>query len=256
VLPHPLSGIGIFVAVLAGLGAGIVNGIAGGGSLVSFPVLLLLGYPALVANVTSTVGIWPGYLGGSVGFRGEIHVLRDRLYELAPTVVVGAACGGVLLLTTPSADFRLLAPWLVIFASVLFATQPLLARTLRLNRDKMSRSHRVSMHVAIFFAAIYGAYFGAGLGVVLLGVLGLWLSDPLVRVNGLRSMLALLINTVAVIVFVIKAPIAWKPAAAMLISSLVGGYLGALVARRVPTWLLRSIVVLAGLTTGVMLLVT
>jgi hypothetical protein len=253
-LAHPLDGAGILVAVLAGLGAGIVNGIAGGGSLVSFPLLLALGYPALTANVTSTVGIWPGYLGGSAGFRGEIRVLKTRLFELAPTVICGGAVGGVLLLTTPSADFRRLAPWLVLFASLLFAVQPLLARALRLNHDKMSRSHRVSMHVATFVAAIYGAYFGAGLGVVLLAVLGLSLSEPLVRINGLRAVLALVINSVAVIIFVIDAPVAWKPAGAMVVSSLVGGYVGARVSRKVPNWLLRTVVISAGLATAASLL--
>jgi uncharacterized membrane protein YfcA len=142
----------------------------------------------------------------------------------------------------------------VLFASLLFAAQPLLAKALRLNHDKMSRNHRVAMHGATFVAAIYGAYFGAGLGVVLLAVLGLSLSEPLARINGLRAVLALLINSVAVVIFVIDAPVAWKPVAAMVVCSLVGGYVGARIARMVPTWLLRTVVICAGLATSATLL--
>ena len=240
--------------VLAGLGAGVVNGIAGGGSLVSFPALLAVGYPALTANVTSTIGIWPGYLGGSAGFRNEIGALRNRLAELAPTMVVGGVAGGVLLLTTPVHAFRILAPWLVLFACLLFAIQPVVSKKLRLNHDKMSHGHRVAMHVEIFFAAVYGAYFGAGLGVILLAVLGLCLPDSLLKINGLRAVLALIVNSVAAIIFILHAPVAWLPAALMAGSSLVGGYVGSRVSRKVPTPVLRFVVISLGLATSASLL--
>src|SRR5277367_3388651 len=116
-----LSSSHIVILVLAGLGAGIVNGVAGGGSLISFPVLLALGYPALTANVTNTVGIWPGYAGGAAGFRKEISGQRERLVRLSPIAVLGGVAGAILLLTTPSSLFKSLAPWLVLGASVLFA---------------------------------------------------------------------------------------------------------------------------------------
>ncbi|MDA8033622.1 MAG: sulfite exporter TauE/SafE family protein [Actinomycetota bacterium] len=239
---------------LAGLGAGLVNGVAGGGSLVSFPALLAVGAPALAANVTSTVGIWPGYLGGSAGFASELRGQQDRLRSLLGTVVAGGVAGGVLLLTTPTKAFSLVAPYLVLFACALFGVQPVLARRLRAEEGKRSRRHTVALHVGTFLASTYGAYFGAGLGVVLLGVLGLTINDRLVRINGLRSVLALLVNTVAALIFIVRAPIDWVPAGLMASASLVGGYVGARIARRVPTVWLRAVVIALGLTTTGLLL--
>lgn len=239
----------------AGLGAGLVNGVAGGGSLVSFPALLAVGYPALAANVTSTVGIWPGYLGGSAGFSTELQGQRSRLTSLAATVVSGAVAGGILLLTTPTRAFSAVAPYLVLFACLLFAVQPLLARRLRADEGHRSRAHHVVLQGGTFLASAYGAYFGAGLGVVLLGVLGLTIPDRLVRINGLRSVLALVVNTVAALIFVVRAPVAWVPVAVMAGTSLVGGYVGARVSRKVPTAWLRAVVITLGVTTAVLLLV-
>jgi uncharacterized membrane protein YfcA len=247
--------------VLAGLGAGAVNGAAGGGTLISFPALLAVGYPALTANVTSTVGIWPGYLGGVAGFRREVAQQRDRLPPLAATVVSGAVLGGILLLTTPSGDFRSIAPYLLLFSCLLFAAQPLLASKLgaavsrRGGEGGGGRLRLVLLHGGCFVAAIYGSYFGAGLGVVLLAVLGLATAEPLARVNGLRSVLSLIVNTVALVIFVAHAHVAWGAAGLMDGSALVGGYVGARVARRIPTVVLRTVIVVLGLTTAVYLLV-
>ncbi len=252
-LPHLDTSREILVG-LAGLGAGLVNGVAGGGSLVSFPALLAVGYPALAANVTSTVGIWPGYLGGSAAFRKEIGAQRDRLRELAATVVVGGIVGGVLILTTPTSVFKLVAPYLVLFACALFAVQPLVVRKVRVSDPTRSSAHRLAMHAGAFVASVYGAYFGAGLGVVFLGVLGLSMSDTLVRVNGLRSILSLMVNTVAALIFIVSAPVAWTAAGLMAGSSLAGGYVGARVARRVPAPTLRVVVVLLGIVTSARLL--
>lgn len=239
---------------LAGLGAGLVNGVAGGGTLVSFPALLAVGYPALTANVTSTVGIWTGYLGGTAGFRREVMDQKQRLAALAPTVVAGAVAGGILLLTTPSGDFKVIAPYLLLLSCLLFAAQPFVRKWLS-GRDKVS-SHAVLMHVGMFFASVYGAYFGAGLGVVMLAVLGTALPDPLVRINGLRSVLALVVNTVAVVIFVVHAHVAWTAAALMTGCALVGGYIGSRLSRRVPPAALRAVVITLGLVTAVRLLMT
>ena len=287
--------------VLAGLGAGVVNGAAGGGTLISFPALLAVGYPALTANVTSTVGIWPGYLGGVAGFRQEVAQQRDQLRPLTGTVVGGAVLGGLLLLTTPSGDFRSLAPYLLLFSCLLFGAQPWLASRLRVAGTRAGaggegasregaggegaggegagaggasgagaqvegagaegasdgagrRSHLVFLHGGCFVAAVYGSYFGAGLGVVLLAVLGLATAEPLARVNGLRSVLSLIVNTVALVIFVAHAHVAWGAAGLMDGSALVGGYVGARVARRIPTVVLRTIIVVVGLVTAVYLL--
>ncbi len=263
--------------VLAGFGAGVVNGAAGGGTLISFPALLAVGYPALTANVSSTVGIWPGYLGGVAGFRREVADQREELRRLAGTVVGGAVLGGVLLLTTPSGDFRSLAPFLLLFSCLLFGAQPWLAARLRLVRGGATagaeaaggerrssqagqdgrgrRLHAAFLHGGCFVAAVYGSYFGAGLGVVLLAVLGLATAQPLARVNGLRSVLSLIVNTVALLIFVAHAHVAWGAAGLMDGSALVGGYVGARLARRIPTVVLRSIIVVVGLVTAAYLLV-
>jgi uncharacterized protein len=252
---HLSAGQEAFLA-LAGLGAGLVNGAAGGGTLLSFPALLAVGYPALTANVTSTVGIWTGYLGGTAGFRQEVVSQKARVRALAATVVTGALAGGVLLLTTPSRDFRAVAPYLLLVACALFAAQPLVRSRLaaRHEQSRTAGPHGLLLQAGTFLAAVYGAYFGAGLGVVLLAVLGTALPDDLVRVNGLRSVLALVVNTVAVIVFVAHAHVAWGAAGLMTGAALVGGYVGSRLARAVPTALLRVVVIALGLATAITLL--
>jgi uncharacterized protein len=248
-----LSGGQELLLSLAGLGAGFVNGAAGGGTLISFPALLAVGYPALTANVSSTVGIWSGYLGGSAGFRKEVRDQGARLRTLGPTAVVGGVLGGALLLTTPTHAFAVLVPYLLLAACLLFAAQPLLSRRLR-ERGAARDTHAVLVHAGAFVAAVYGAYFGAGLGVVLLAVLGTALAEPLVRVNGLRSVIALIVNTVAVLIFVARAHVAWLAVALMVGCALVGGYAGARASRRVPTNLLRVLIIAIGLASAIDLL--
>jgi uncharacterized membrane protein YfcA len=251
-----LTGGQMLLLILAGLGAGMVNGAAGGGTLVSFPALLAVGYPAITANVTSTVGIWPGYLGGTAGFRREINEQRGRLRSLVGTVVAGAVVGGVLLLSTPSGAFTRLAPYLLLFSCLLFAAQPPLSKRLRSRPDHHpGRSQQIGMHCGAFAAAAYGAYFGAGLGVVLLAVLGLCMDETLNRINGLRSVLAFIVNTVAVLIFALRADVVWGAAALMAGSSLIGGYVGARIARRIPPVVLRVIILVLGVATAVHLLV-
>src|SRR5579875_58539 len=241
--------------VFAALGAGIVNGVAGGGTLLSFPALLAVGYPALTANVTSTVGIWTGYLGGVAGYRQEIASQGRRLRELGITAVAGGILGGILLLTTPGDFFKVLAPYLLLFSCGLFAVQPALAARLARRREE-GHSHVWLRQGGVFLASIYGAYFGAGLGVVYLAILAITLSDPLGRINGMRSVLSLLVNTAAVIVFLVSSShIAWAAAGIMAGCAAVGGYIGAHIARRVPTMALRLIVIGLGLATSIDLLV-
>lgn len=244
-----------FLLVAAGLGAGLVNGVAGGGSLVSFPALLAVGHPAIVANVTSTVGIWSGYLGGAAGFRHELRAQVDRVRSLAVVALTGGLVGAVLLLVTPETVFEGLAPVLILLACGLFAVQPLITRRLRERPRPAAMLGRSRLALGgTFLAAIYGAYFGAGLGVVLLAVLGLALDDSLVRVNGLRGVIALIVNTVAVVVFAFAADVAWHDAGVLAASSLVGGYGGARLSRRLPTPLLRALVILLGVTAALRLL--
>ncbi len=239
--------------VLAGLGAGLFNGVAGGGTLISFPALLALGYPALTANVTSTVGIWPGYVGGVAGFWREILDQRDRFSLLVPLTVAGAAAGAVLLLTTPSSAFTRLAPWLVLFATALFAFGPLLARWLA--HEHAAREHPVALAIGMLLAALYGGYFGAAMGVIILAVLALALPDTLVRAGGIRSVLSIVANGVAAIVFIVHGHLEWEAAGMLAIGALVGGYAGATLARTLPANVVRVVVVGIGLATGIRLLV-
>ena len=239
--------------VAAGFGAGVVNGVAGGGTLVSFPTLLAMGYPALTANVTNTVGIWPGYIGGVTGFRSEIGDQRPHLRQMAPLSLAGAVVGSVLLLSTPASAFARLVPWLVLGASALFAVQPLLANLL--SRHEQARTRRVLLTGGLCAVSVYGGYFGAGLGVMLLALLGMTLPDTLARTSGLRMALSVLVNGIAALVFVVHGSIAWQAAGLLAIGSLFGGWAGARLARRLPATWLRILIVAIGTATGISLLV-
>lgn len=242
------------VLALAGLGAGIVNGAAGGGTLLSFPALLAVGYPALTANITSSVGIWTGYVGGVAGYRREVTAQAGQLRSLAAATIVGGVVGSILLFVLPGRDFRLVAPYLLLFSCVLFAVQPVLTSGLARHRQA-DGSHPWLLQSGVLLASVYGAYFGAGLGIVYLAVLAIALPDPLGHINGLRSILSLVVNTVAVAIFLGSSHVAWVAAGVMAGGALVGGYIGAHIARRVPTAVLRAVVVVLGLATAISLLV-
>jgi uncharacterized membrane protein YfcA len=245
----------VVLLLAAGLGAGTVNGVAGGGTLVSFPALLATGMPALQANVTSTVGIWPGYLGGVAGFRSEVREQpRRRLGVLSGAAMVGAAVGSVLLLVTPVGAFKALAPYLVLAACLLFAVQPLISRWVKDRLAEVADGHLRVAAAGTLLGSVYGGYFGAGLGVILLALLGLTLPDDLVRTNGLRAVLSLVVNCMAAAVFLVAAHVAWPDAGLLAGSSLVGGYFGARLARRLPPIVFRVLVVVLGLVTSARLL--
>jgi uncharacterized membrane protein YfcA len=245
----------IVFLLLGGLGAGIFNGVAGGGSLISFPLLLALGYPALTANITNTVGIWPGYVGGAAGFRHQISGQREHLVRLTPVAVLGGVAGAILLLTTSSATFKSIAPWLVLGASLLFAAQPLLRRALDGGSHHPLRTRPVLLIGGTFVASIYGGYFGAGLGVMLLAILGLALPDSIARTSGLRTALSILVNGIAAAVFLVHGGLAWRAVGLLAVGSLIGGWIGARVALSIPATALRIVVVAVGLATVVKLLV-
>jgi hypothetical protein len=238
---------------LAGIGAGFVNGVAGGGSLISFPVLLALGYPALTANVTNTVGIWPGYVASSAGFRNEITGQRGQLVRLSPVSIAGGVAGAVLLLTTPSALFTQLAPWLILGAAALFAAQPFLRRALD-GASSTPPDRPVLLMAGTFGASVYGGYFGAGLGVMLMAILGLSLPDSLARTSGLRSLVSMVVNGVAAAVFLIHGGLAAEAVGLLAVGSLFGGWIGARAALAVPASVLRAFVILVGIGTAARLL--
>lgn len=253
----------VVTVAAAGLGAGFVNGAAGGGSLVSYPLLLAVGLPARTANVTNTVGILTGYVGGALGFRDHLRSQRVRLRELAPVALAGGIAGALLVLATSESSFEAIVPVLIIGACLLFAVQPIVRRRLAERRQARSgEAHDPTAPLgalalaAVFAAAVYGGYFGAGIGVILLAILGLVLDDPLPSVNGLRGLLSLVVNVVAAVVFAFGADVEWAVAGVLSTTCLVGGYIGARASLRLPDHLLRVVVITFGLAAVARLLTT
>ncbi len=234
------------LAVLAaGLAAGTVNTIVGSGTLITFPVLLAIGYPPVLANVTNTVGLTPGSLSGSYGYRRELSGQRRRLVGLGAASVVGGAVGALLLLNLPEEAFQAVVPVLIALACVLVVLQPRLASRLA-HREHAATHGGVPLHVGVFGSGIYGGYFGAAQGVLLIGLMGLFLDEDLQRINAAKNVLAGLVNAVAALIFVAVAEVAWSAAALIAVGSVVGGQLGAMIGRRVPGTALRVLVVIVG----------
>ena len=238
---------GAVVLALAGAaGAGAVNALAGGGTLLLFPALLALGLPAVAASAHSTVALCPGYFGATLAQRRELAGQRERLGALLPACALGGALGGALLLATGEAGFRAAIPWLLLGASLLLAAQgPLRARWASLGAHV---PHDRRLPAAIIGAAsVYGGYFGAGLSVVLLALLGLLLTDTLTRLNALKQAAALAANVGAAVFFIVRAPLQWPLLAALALAALAGGWLGGRLASRVPAAALRMLVVALGI---------
>jgi uncharacterized protein len=254
------------IVLLAGaaLVAGAVNAVAGGGSLLSFPALLAVGYPALTANVTNTVALTPGYFGGTLGYRRELGGQRGRVFALGAISAVGAVLGAYLLLISSAELFERVVPFLIFLACGLLAAQPRLARLVRERRQDGdpppagaradAGPHTVPLFGAQFLAAVYGAYFGAGVGIMMLAILGIFLADSLQRLNALKGLLSLLINLIAAVSFVLFAEVSWVAVAVMAVASLLGGQLGVVLARRLDDRALRWLVIAFGVVVGLRLL--
>jgi uncharacterized membrane protein YfcA len=243
-------------AVLAGaaLVAGGVNSVAGGGSLLSFPALLWAGYAPVVANISNTVALLPGYAGGTLGYRPELAGQRARALRLVAVSVAGAVLGSVLLLDGPASVFSRLVPWLILFSCGVLAVQPAVARWLR-SRNGEGRGDVPTALLAVQLAgSVYGAYFGAGLGVLMLASLGIIVEDGLQRLNALKGLLSLVINLVAAVCFVVAGRVAWGVVAIMAVASLVGGRFGVTLARRLDDRVLRVLVIAFGVGVAVRLL--
>jgi uncharacterized membrane protein YfcA len=240
--------------LVAGAGAGSVNAVAGGGSLLSFPALLATGYSPVTANVTNAIAVLPGYVGGSLAYREELRGQRGRVMRLGVSAALGGAAGAIVLLSTPASAFDAIVPFLVAGASLLLLAQPWLERRLGSPGDGEGRS--AGAHIAQFAAAVYGGYFGAGLGIILLAFHGLLLGGDLQRLNALKGMLSLVVSIAAAAVFVVAGPIAWGAAALVAASAFAGGHIGVSVARRLSPEVLRWGVAAVGITAAVVLLVT
>lgn len=244
--------VGLFVAAFS---ASAINAVAGGGSLVSFPALVAFGYPAKTANVTNTVALWPGYLGGSLAYRPELRRQRKRVALLVAPSVAGALAGSAVLLTTSAETFETIVPFLIVFACLLLMFQERLAGFARRYRLHTEDGEKVPLplHLTTFAASVYGAYFGAGLGIMLLAFLIIMVPDDIQHSNALKGMLSLLINLVAVFYFAAFGPVEWGPAAVMAGGALSGGYLGVGVARKLGATWLRRVVIIYGLIAAAVL---
>jgi uncharacterized membrane protein YfcA len=238
--------------LLAGVGAGVVNGVAGGGQFVTFPTLLALGTPALQANLSATVGIVPSYLGSLRVFRHQLRPHRRLIATLVPSCVFGTATGCALLLEGSPSSFRAIVPWLIGAGTVLFAASPLITRQLA-NVDHDHPPRRWPLFVAIYLVSVYGGYFGAGLGIVLLAVMALALPLEIHALQVLRNALSMIINAAAALIFLVHGHLAVMAVSMLLIGSLVGGWLGALLMVRLSPTLVRFLVIAVGVTTTVKL---
>jgi uncharacterized membrane protein YfcA len=245
----------------AALLAGAVNAVAGGGSLISFPALLAAGYPAITANVTNTVALTPGYVGGTLGYRPQLAGQRGRATVLGLTSVAGALVGAWLLVVSSPALFERIVPFLIFLACALLALQAPLARLVQGRTRGLAgpgaataQRHTAPLLAAQFLAAVYGAYFGAGLGIMMLAILGIFVADSLQRLNALKGLLSLVINLVGAAYFAVFADVVWVAVAVMAAASLLGGQAGVLLARRLDDRALRWLVVAFGVVVGVRLL--
>lgn len=236
--------------------AGMMNTVAGGGTLITFPVLVWLGLDPKVANATSTVALWPGLFGGVFGFRREIKDSRSHLLWLGLTSIVGGGVGAMLLILTPSQTFARLVPYLILFATALFTLQEPISRRLRLPANALPSGVKgwVGPVLIQFFSSIYGGYFGAGNGILMLAALGLFGLKDIHRANGIKNFLGICINSIAVLAFTVSGLVYWPNVLLMTVGAIIGGYYGASAARRLGRTFVRRTIVVIGLVIGILML--
>ena len=240
---------GLLFAFLAAIAAGIINAIAGGGTLVTFPVLTAIGISPVVANVTNTVALCFGMLSGTYAQRNDFQAQKKRLWKILPVGIAGGITGGLILLNTKESSFNALIPYLILIATVLLAIQVPVKNWIasRLEKHKHIKHSTSVMYILIFLAAIYGGYFGAGLGIILMAVLGVVIEDSLTSLNVLKQAIAFAINFAAAIYFTFSGHVNWPVAIVMTAGAIIGGLTGGRLAGNLKPELLRWIVVFIGL---------
>lgn len=244
-------------ALLAGaaFAAGVLNAIAGGGSFLTFPALVFAGLPPIVANATSAVAVSPGYLGSAVGFKAELAALpRQRIQDETLVAAIGGVIGALLLLVTPAQVFQGLVPWLLLFATVLFALGPRIAK-LRASTALESQASTLKRNLGLMLVAIYGGYFNGGLGILLLALYTLCGEKQLSTANALKNLNSLVLSLLSVATFAVAGAIAWGPALVMMVAATLGGYAGARGSKKVSVAWVRGIVIVTGLVMSIIFFV-
>jgi uncharacterized membrane protein YfcA len=239
---------------LAGLAAGAINTLVGSGTLITFPVLLAWGFAPVTANVSNTIGLVPGSVSGAIGYRRELAGQSQRVIRLGAMSVLGGVTGAVLLLLLPASAFKEIVPAFIVLALALIVLQPRLNRWLLRREIDLDGRGRHLVPLAVYATGVYGGYFGAAQGIMLLGILGLALAQDLQRTNALKNVLAGLVNGVAGVYFMIAAHVEWAPAGLIAGASVIGAQLGARYGRRLPPAALRAVIVAVGVFAIVRLL--
>lgn len=239
------------ILVAVSTAAGALNSVAGGGSFLTFPTLLFLGVPAVPANATNKVALWPGAAAGASAYHRELRVMGKRLIPLSIISIGGGYLGALLLLVTPNDAFQALVPWLLLVATVVFAFGGPLVAWLRRHEMVVDdhphrRSNRIWGYIVQVVIAVYGGFFGGGIGILMLAALTLTGMENLNEMNGLKNLLATCINGVATVTFVVSGIVLWPEAIAMLVGAILGGYAGAAIARKVNPKLVRAFVIIVG----------
>jgi uncharacterized membrane protein YfcA len=242
-------GLGHAVAIFAtGIAAGTINTVVGSGTLITFPALLAFGYAPVTANVSNTIGLVPGSLAGAVGYRRELATQRDRLFPLLAASAVGAVIGAVLLLTLPASAFKSIVPVFIGIALVMILLQPRLSDLLGERRRGAGQQAGPLATIAVLLSGIYGGYFGAAQGILVLAILGLALNEDLQRINSIKVVTTGLVNLISGVIFALVAHVAWPAAGLIAAGSIIGGTLGGRYGRRLPQGVLRAVIVVVGVT--------
>ena len=249
-----MNGLDYVLIGLAAVAGGAVNALAGGGTLITFPMLTAVGIPAVAANITNTVALCPGYLGATIAQTKDLRGQGPGLWRLLPASVLGGILGGILLLKTGEQVFRALVPFLILFATLLIAVQNYLRSWLTHRSDKRISPGNTWSLLLVIPAAVYGGYFGAGVSVIVLAVLGLVLDDSLTRLNALKQATAFSINMAAAIFFLFSGQVVWSAAVVMAIGALAGGVLGGKLAGRIQEVVLRRVIVTIGIAVSLIYL--
>lgn len=237
-----LSPLALAAVLLAGIAAGVINTVVGSGSLITFPVLMAVGYSPLVANMSNAVGLVPGNFSGAYGYRKELSGQRSRIITLGVTTLLGSTVGAVLLLVLPPGAFTVVVPWLVLLAGILVLVQPRLRRVMD-QRNARDAENSAGLLVGMFGSAIYGGYFGAAQGIIMLALMGLFVREDIQRLNAVKNVCTGIANGVAAVIFIVIGQVAWLPALTLAVGSTIGGQIGAKAGRRLPPTALRACIV-------------